>query len=120
MADKIRRDERVCVIERTNLRYLSELPQKVDLVTLDLSFISILLVSFQIVVENVVFLCFKEYFDWLLSIHPFEVLSGCVVMTLFFSFLFSPINSFFDLKRRFELVSTSSGVVPNQLSYPLG
>lgn len=45
MADKIRRDERVSVIERTNLRYLTELPQKVDLVTLDLSFISILLVS---------------------------------------------------------------------------
>ncbi|KAH1081614.1 hypothetical protein J1N35_021375 [Gossypium stocksii] len=44
VADKIRRDERVCVIERTNLRYLSGLPQKVDLVTLDLSFISILLV----------------------------------------------------------------------------
>ncbi|XP_048332493.1 uncharacterized protein LOC107421408 isoform X2 [Ziziphus jujuba] len=44
VADKIRRDERVCVIERTNLRYLSALPQKVDLVTLDLSFISILLV----------------------------------------------------------------------------
>ncbi|KAK4268142.1 hypothetical protein QN277_024835 [Acacia crassicarpa] len=44
VADKIRLDERVSVIERTNLRYLSELPQKVDLVTLDLSFISILLV----------------------------------------------------------------------------
>ncbi|GAB2282388.1 hypothetical protein Dimus_016933 [Dionaea muscipula] len=44
VADKIRHDERVCVIERTNLRYLSGLPQKVDLVTLDLSFISILLV----------------------------------------------------------------------------
>lgn len=44
VADKIRRDQRVSVIERTNLRYLSELPQKVDLVTLDLSFISILLV----------------------------------------------------------------------------
>ncbi|KAI4354100.1 hypothetical protein L6164_002999 [Bauhinia variegata] len=44
VADKIRRDERVSVIERTNLRYLSELPQNVDLVTLDLSFISILLV----------------------------------------------------------------------------
>ncbi|XP_044465336.1 hemolysin A isoform X4 [Mangifera indica] len=42
VADKIRRDERVCVIERTNLRYLSILPQKVNLVTLDLSFISIL------------------------------------------------------------------------------
>ncbi|KAM0940072.1 putative methyltransferase [Dioscorea sansibarensis] len=44
VADKIRRDERVCVVERTNLRYLSALPQQVDLVTLDLSFISILLV----------------------------------------------------------------------------
>lgn len=44
VAEKIRQDERVCIIERTNLRYLSELPQKVDLVTLDLSFISILLV----------------------------------------------------------------------------
>ncbi|XP_071716621.1 uncharacterized protein [Rutidosis leptorrhynchoides] len=44
VADKIRRDERVSVIERTNLRYLTELPQKVDLVTLDLSFISILVV----------------------------------------------------------------------------
>lgn len=44
VADKIRRDERVCVIERTNLRYLAGLPQKVDIVTLDLSFISILLV----------------------------------------------------------------------------
>lgn len=45
VAEKIRTDERVSVIERTNLRYLTELPQKVDLVTLDLSFISILLVS---------------------------------------------------------------------------
>ncbi|KAF2284677.1 hypothetical protein GH714_029125 [Hevea brasiliensis] len=44
VADKIRRDDRVCVVERTNLRYLPGLPQKVDLVTLDLSFISILLV----------------------------------------------------------------------------
>lgn len=44
VADKIRKDERVSVVERTNLRYLSGLPQKVDLVTLDLSFISILLV----------------------------------------------------------------------------
>ncbi|KAJ0112564.1 hypothetical protein Patl1_03169 [Pistacia atlantica] len=44
VADKIRRNERVCVIERTNLRYLSTLPQRVNLVTLDLSFISILTV----------------------------------------------------------------------------
>lgn len=44
VADKIRRDDRVSVIERTNLRYLPGLPQNVDLVTLDLSFISVLLV----------------------------------------------------------------------------
>ncbi|KAJ4751575.1 Hemolysin A [Rhynchospora pubera] len=44
VAEKIRTDERVSIIERTNLRYLQELPQNVDLVTLDLSFISILLV----------------------------------------------------------------------------
>ncbi|KAF2534038.1 hypothetical protein F2Q70_00030090 [Brassica cretica] len=42
VADKIRNDKRVTVIERTNLRYLPGLPQKVDVVTLDLSFISIL------------------------------------------------------------------------------
>ncbi|XP_034196936.1 16S/23S rRNA (cytidine-2'-O)-methyltransferase TlyA isoform X2 [Prunus dulcis] len=44
VAEKIRTDERVSVIERTNLRHLPGLPQRVDLVTLDLSFISILLV----------------------------------------------------------------------------
>ncbi|KAK9226335.1 hypothetical protein WN943_011382 [Citrus x changshan-huyou] len=44
VTDKIRRDGRVSVIERTNLRYLTALPQRVDLVTLDLSFISILTV----------------------------------------------------------------------------
>ncbi|KAG2561005.1 hypothetical protein PVAP13_8KG003604 [Panicum virgatum] len=44
VAEKLRTHERVSVIERTNLRYLSQLPQPVDLVTLDLSFISILLV----------------------------------------------------------------------------
>ncbi|KAL3621877.1 hypothetical protein CASFOL_034073 [Castilleja foliolosa] len=44
VADKIRRHDCVSVIERTNLRYLTKLPQKVDLVTLDLSFISILTV----------------------------------------------------------------------------
>ncbi|CAN0915255.1 Leucine-rich repeat extensin-like protein 2, partial [Linum grandiflorum] len=43
VADKIRRHEQVSVIERTNLRYLAELPQKVDIATLDFSFISILL-----------------------------------------------------------------------------
>lgn len=40
--EKIRNDSRVIVMERTNLRSMSELPEKVDLVTLDLSFISLL------------------------------------------------------------------------------
>lgn len=40
--EKIRADARVQVIERTNLRYLESLPKLVDLVTLDLSFISVL------------------------------------------------------------------------------
>ena len=40
--EKIRRDKRVEVLERTNLRYLESLPEEVDLVTLDLSFISVL------------------------------------------------------------------------------
>ncbi len=40
--EKIRRDPRVIVMERTNLRHLESLPELVDLVTLDLSFISIL------------------------------------------------------------------------------
>lgn len=40
--EKIRNDSRVVVIERTNLRSMSPLPEKIDLVTLDLSFISIL------------------------------------------------------------------------------
>ena len=42
VADSVRQDARVTVLERTNLRYLPPLPQQVDLVTLDLSFISIL------------------------------------------------------------------------------
>ena len=42
VADRIRRDPRVHVMERTNLRHLESLPEPVDLVTLDLSFISIL------------------------------------------------------------------------------
>lgn len=44
VAEKIRIDERVHILERTNLRHLSSLPQLVDVATLDLSFISILLV----------------------------------------------------------------------------
>jgi 23S rRNA (cytidine1920-2'-O)/16S rRNA (cytidine1409-2'-O)-methyltransferase len=37
----LRRDPRVVVLERLNARYLFELPEKVDLVTIDLSFISV-------------------------------------------------------------------------------
>jgi len=44
VADKVRRDERVTVIERFNLRHLkpADLPTQVDLATLDLAFISVL------------------------------------------------------------------------------
>ncbi|KAJ7531952.1 hypothetical protein O6H91_14G066600 [Diphasiastrum complanatum] len=44
VAERIRINKKVCVMERTNLRYLPALPKMVDLVTLDLSFISLLLV----------------------------------------------------------------------------
>ncbi|EFJ44852.1 hypothetical protein VOLCADRAFT_82618 [Volvox carteri f. nagariensis] len=46
LADRIRRDERVVVMEKFNLRHLrpQHLPCKVDIATLDLSFISVLLV----------------------------------------------------------------------------
>lgn len=40
--EKIRTDPRVVVMERINLRHLESLPELVDLVTLDLSFISVL------------------------------------------------------------------------------
>ena len=42
VAEKIRQDERVIIMERTNLRYVTDLPDIVDVVTLDLSFISVL------------------------------------------------------------------------------
>ncbi|HEX2977951.1 MAG TPA: TlyA family RNA methyltransferase [Candidatus Babeliales bacterium] len=40
--EKVRNDARVIIMERTNLRHLTSLPEIVDLVTLDLSFISVL------------------------------------------------------------------------------
>lgn len=40
-SEKIRQDERVIVMEQTNLRHLDFLPDKIDLATLDLSFISL-------------------------------------------------------------------------------
>jgi 23S rRNA (cytidine1920-2'-O)/16S rRNA (cytidine1409-2'-O)-methyltransferase len=47
--EKIRKNPKVDVIERTNLREVNQLPEKVDLVTLDLSFISVLKVMPNIV-----------------------------------------------------------------------
>lgn len=41
LADKLRQDERVVVMERTNVRYLEKLPEPVSLVVMDVSFISI-------------------------------------------------------------------------------
>jgi 23S rRNA (cytidine1920-2'-O)/16S rRNA (cytidine1409-2'-O)-methyltransferase len=41
---KLRNDPRVVVLERTNVRYLSALPEPVDLITIDVSFISLKLV----------------------------------------------------------------------------
>ena len=51
VAEKIRRDKRVIVLERTNLRYLRarNIGEQVDLITLDLSFISILKVMDAVV-----------------------------------------------------------------------
>ena len=44
LIDRLRRDPRVLSMERTNLRELTDLPEPIDLVTLDLSFISLRLV----------------------------------------------------------------------------
>ncbi|HEX6473525.1 MAG TPA: TlyA family RNA methyltransferase [Candidatus Limnocylindria bacterium] len=44
LIDRLRRDERVASMERTNLRTLESLPEPIDLATLDLSFISLRLV----------------------------------------------------------------------------
>ena len=41
LVDRLRRDPRVVSMERTNLRTLSQLPEPIDLATLDLSFISL-------------------------------------------------------------------------------
>lgn len=44
LADKVRQDPRVEVMERTNIRYLAELPVPIDLAVIDVSFISLRLV----------------------------------------------------------------------------
>ncbi len=41
---KLRRDPRVVVLERTNARYLTSLPEPIDLATIDVSFISLTLI----------------------------------------------------------------------------
>lgn len=41
---RLRNDSRVVVMERTNARYLEELPEAVDLVTIDVAFISLRLI----------------------------------------------------------------------------
>jgi len=41
---RLRQDERVVVMERTNARYLNSLPEPVDLVVIDVSFISLKLI----------------------------------------------------------------------------
>jgi 23S rRNA (cytidine1920-2'-O)/16S rRNA (cytidine1409-2'-O)-methyltransferase len=44
LASQLRADSRVIVIERTNVRHLESLPKRVDLVTIDVSFIGLKLV----------------------------------------------------------------------------
>jgi 23S rRNA (cytidine1920-2'-O)/16S rRNA (cytidine1409-2'-O)-methyltransferase len=44
LANRLREDPRVVVIDRTNARYLESLPEVVDLVTIDVSFIGLRLV----------------------------------------------------------------------------
>jgi 23S rRNA (cytidine1920-2'-O)/16S rRNA (cytidine1409-2'-O)-methyltransferase len=44
LASRLRADPRVVVIDRTNVRHLVSLPERVDLVTIDVSFISLSLV----------------------------------------------------------------------------
>jgi 23S rRNA (cytidine1920-2'-O)/16S rRNA (cytidine1409-2'-O)-methyltransferase len=44
LASRLRSDSRVKVIERTNVRHLESLPERVDLVTIDVSFIGLRLV----------------------------------------------------------------------------
>lgn len=46
---QLRRDPRVVVMERTNARYLEQLPETVHLVTIDVSFISLRLILPQVV-----------------------------------------------------------------------
>jgi 23S rRNA (cytidine1920-2'-O)/16S rRNA (cytidine1409-2'-O)-methyltransferase len=62
--EKVKEDPRLVLYEQTNLRYLETLPEKVDLVTLDLSFISVLKVM------NVVKSILKPHGELLVLIKP--------------------------------------------------
>jgi len=62
--EKIRNNSKVVVMERMNLRYLKPLPEKVDIVTLDLSFISVLKVL------DVVVAALKDRGDLVVLIKP--------------------------------------------------
>ncbi len=44
MVDKLRQDARVIIMDRSNVRYLESLPEAIDLVTIDVSFIGLKLV----------------------------------------------------------------------------
>ncbi|MFC1894725.1 TlyA family RNA methyltransferase [Candidatus Dependentiae bacterium] len=65
--EKILKDKRLILMERTNLRHLNSLPDIVDLVTLDLSFISILkvmpAVSKLIKPEGIIITLIKPQFE---------------------------------------------------------
>lgn len=52
--ERIRQDERVVVMERTNVRHLSKLPEDVDIISLDLSFISVLKARLRLTARPVV------------------------------------------------------------------
>ena len=61
---KLRNDPRVVNLERTNIRFLDSLPELVDIVTADLSFISLVLVIPKLVSLS------KEHADYLLLVKP--------------------------------------------------
>ncbi len=77
--EKIRNDPRLVLLERTNLRKLKDVGEKVDLITLDLSFISVLKVM------DVVLQLLKSYGQLIVLIKPqfeagkYEVSGGGIV-----------------------------------------
>ncbi|RZC47816.1 hypothetical protein C5167_040774 [Papaver somniferum] len=96
VVEKVHRDEHVSdsVIERSNLRYLTELPQKVkvDLVTFDLSFISILLVWFKMISYNCLLIYNLE-----VQTHEMSIYSSIPVPVLFIVILLFRANTCLEL-----------------------